>query len=272
MARNNLRLDTQQQKDIYSRFRYLSDRYGPWQIWSDFITLFACSLSLTDREKRDAEQSTIAKRYQPEELKRFQKMAALTVSSLEENPKQDFLGDLFMRMDLGKAGHDPICEYILRTGHKWPCPPGKGCIVKTKGHSDSMRVRSWDEARAKRLYDEGKSDLDIADMVGASEGAIIAWRRRNRLHSNVNPRGSNNPKEESVVTDSVPVEPPVVDDATEQKPMTSKDDVLDHLLSGPVEISFSYSGCNVMLTAPDQLSATWAAAYLKDIVDSLAPE
>lgn len=120
MARNNLRLDTPQQKEIYSSFRYLSDRYGPWQIWSDFITLFACFLSLADREQRDAERDAISKRYRPEELNRFQEMATLTVDALEENQRQDFLGDLFMRMDLGNAWKGQfftpyhLCECMAR--------------------------------------------------------------------------------------------------------------------------------------------------------------
>ena len=55
MGRNNIRLDTTQQKEIYSRFRYLLDRYSAWQVWADFITMSACSLSLSDREQREEE-------------------------------------------------------------------------------------------------------------------------------------------------------------------------------------------------------------------------
>lgn len=36
MAKNNIRLETTQQKEIYSRFRYLADRYSSWQVWADF--------------------------------------------------------------------------------------------------------------------------------------------------------------------------------------------------------------------------------------------
>lgn len=103
MSKNNLRLDTPQQKEIYTRFRYLADRYSAWQTWADFVTLAACSLSLTDRDQRKAEYAAIAKRYRPEELQRFAEMFALTVDALEANPCQDFLGDLFMRFDLGNT-------------------------------------------------------------------------------------------------------------------------------------------------------------------------
>lgn len=47
-----------------------------------------------------------------------------------------------------------------------------------------MKKREWDVVRAKQLYDEGLDDLAIADMVGATEGAIKAWRAANRLKTN----------------------------------------------------------------------------------------
>ena len=50
-----------------------------------------------------------------------------------------------------------------------------------------MKRRTWDENRARQLYEEGKSDVDIADMVGATAGAIAAWRSRNRLTSQNSP-------------------------------------------------------------------------------------
>ncbi|MCI7733762.1 MAG: SAM-dependent methyltransferase [Dysosmobacter sp.] len=103
MAKNNIRLDTPQQKEIYSRFRYLADRHSAWQVWADFVTMSACSLSLADREQHMAEYASIAKRYKPEELQRLCEMFALTVIALDENPNQDFLGDLFMRFDLGNT-------------------------------------------------------------------------------------------------------------------------------------------------------------------------
>lgn len=103
LSRNHARLDTAQQKGIYERFRYLADRYGRWEVWSDFIVLSACSLCLSDRQKREQEYASIVKKYRPEEVKPFMEMFALTVEALERNPDQDFLGDLFMRFDLGNT-------------------------------------------------------------------------------------------------------------------------------------------------------------------------
>lgn len=103
LNKNRIRLDTEQQKGIYERFRYLAGRYGRWKVWSDFITMSACSLCLSDRQKREQEYVSIAKKYRPEEVQRFTEMFALTVEALELNPDQDFLGDLFMRFDLGNT-------------------------------------------------------------------------------------------------------------------------------------------------------------------------
>ena len=100
MAKNNIRLETTQQKEIYSRFRHLADRYSAWQVWADFITMSACRLSLADREQHEEEYASIAKQYTSEELQNLREMFALTVLALEELPDQDFLGDLFMRFDL----------------------------------------------------------------------------------------------------------------------------------------------------------------------------
>lgn len=101
--RNHIRLDTAQQKDIYKHFRYLADRYGRWEVWADFITMSACRLCLSDRNKREEEYNKTAKRYNADEIQRFMEMYAKVVEALEANPNQDFLGDLFMRFDLGNT-------------------------------------------------------------------------------------------------------------------------------------------------------------------------
>ena len=95
MSRSNIRLDTPQQKEIYNDFRYLSERYGKWEIWSDFIRLSACSLCVSDRDEREREYADTIKRYRKEDIECFPRMFALIVDALEQNPYQDFLGDLF---------------------------------------------------------------------------------------------------------------------------------------------------------------------------------
>lgn len=85
-----------------------------------------------------------------------------------------------------RAGETPVCGYLLRTMRRRPCPPGEGCTVKcTSKEEGKMPVKkSWDAERALRLHGEGLDDLSIAEQVGASLGAIKAWRARNHLKVN----------------------------------------------------------------------------------------
>ena len=101
MAKNHFRARTAEQKEIYDHFRYLSDRYGRWQVWTDFVTMAACSLNLVDREQCSDEYLQVAKRYQQSELERFVRMFAVTTDAMERNLEQDFLGELFMALELG---------------------------------------------------------------------------------------------------------------------------------------------------------------------------
>ena len=104
MARNNFRAKTSEQKEIYDCFGCLADRYGRWQVWADFITLSACSLDVLDqtqRKRREEEYMSIAKRYSSDEMNKFAEMFAIVINALDRNQAQDFLGELFMSMDLG---------------------------------------------------------------------------------------------------------------------------------------------------------------------------
>ena len=51
--------------------------------------------------KREDEYNAIQSRYTPDEWKLMADMLAFTISALKANPEQDFLGELFMRLDLG---------------------------------------------------------------------------------------------------------------------------------------------------------------------------
>lgn len=60
---------------------------------------------------------------------------------------------------LGHAGADLVCDYILITGRKRPCPAGAGCEVreeKTKRRTNIVaRKAEWDTEMAVRLAEEG---------------------------------------------------------------------------------------------------------------------
>lgn len=126
-----------------------------------------------------------------------------------------------------------------------------------------MKQKSWDEVRARQLYEEGKNDIDIADMVGASVGAITAWRHRNHLKS------KNPPLRKKTAAQKAPAETraeafsnvlPSIPPSVEEVPCA---------VMWPIEVSFSFGDCVCSLSAPDIERARLAAAYLSKSVAEL---
>lgn len=104
---------------IFKRFTY---RYRAWEVWSNFIVMFACALSNpVDKnhfdEREDLYLRTI-KRYNKQEQPLFSELAAYTVMALEENQEQDFLGSVYTELGLNSNEHKQIftpyhvCELI----------------------------------------------------------------------------------------------------------------------------------------------------------------
>lgn len=86
-------------------FNFLCRSRGRWKVWSDFVHLSAYSISnavdSVHREKRESEYLKIAEEYSKEEMGKFACLFSATIMALEKNPDQDFLGDLYMRLELG---------------------------------------------------------------------------------------------------------------------------------------------------------------------------
>lgn len=99
------------EKAFYEVFQQLCVRHSPWTIWCDFIKLFACSLSnalepdMARREDREKMYLSTASGYPADELKQFVELASITILALDQNPQQDFLGNLYMSMDFGSSWH-----------------------------------------------------------------------------------------------------------------------------------------------------------------------
>lgn len=60
------------------------------------------------RDKREALYLEIIKKYNKQEQEVFPELAAQTVLALEENPEQDFLGSIFMSLNLGDEHNGQI--------------------------------------------------------------------------------------------------------------------------------------------------------------------
>lgn len=93
------------QKRFINLFQQLIGRHSAWQVWSDFIEMAAVAIAnRTDARRRDTREArylSLIGKYDPGEQAIFPQLIGAIVLALEENPEQDFLGDLFMRLELG---------------------------------------------------------------------------------------------------------------------------------------------------------------------------
>lgn len=91
-------------KEFLKVFASLCCSRSAWQVWSDFITASACSLAnAVDKgkhfEEREREYAQCIERLGGEE--QAAQLFSFIVMALEENPNQDFLGSLYMELNLG---------------------------------------------------------------------------------------------------------------------------------------------------------------------------
>lgn len=56
--------------------------------------------------------------------------------------------------------------------------------VKVPGRAAKDLPAGVDWLRARQLYDEGQSDLEIAEQLGCSKQTLANWRKREGLHAN----------------------------------------------------------------------------------------
>lgn len=94
------------EKLFLEKFENLCSSRSSWEVWADFITATACAIANagTDRnseifQKREEEYEQCVQRLGSAET--AAEMFAMVTMALEENPEQDFLGGLFMRLNLG---------------------------------------------------------------------------------------------------------------------------------------------------------------------------
>lgn len=93
------------QKNLVRIFNEASSRHNRWSVWADFVVMVAISISNTvDKSHAEAREKTylsLANKYNPKELDCFAMMFAEIVTGMDENPDQDFLGELYMALELG---------------------------------------------------------------------------------------------------------------------------------------------------------------------------
>lgn len=95
------------QVEFSKLFSELCRMKSSWEAWADFVAMSALTISnALDREgathdEREQEYIRTIKRYSKVEQEIFPKLFAVMVEALEHNPDQDFLGEMFMGLNLG---------------------------------------------------------------------------------------------------------------------------------------------------------------------------
>lgn len=98
-----------QYTEIVKLFNSLTGARQLWELWEDAMILFATMLSnAVDKrfyDKREEMFRNVAGKYSEKEIQTFLQIFAEIVNQLEAEPEQDFLGDLYMQLDLGSHWH-----------------------------------------------------------------------------------------------------------------------------------------------------------------------
>jgi len=126
----------ERQKELVKTFSALCDRHNRWQVWSDFISMSAIAISntvdLAHAEEREKTYMTLAKRYNSAEMNVFSDMLAQMIVAIDVNPDQDFLGDLFMNLELSNdhAGQFFTPYHVCKLMAKITEPDIKGRVER----------------------------------------------------------------------------------------------------------------------------------------------
>jgi len=112
------------EKEFTKTFEKLKYCRNSYSIWSDFVTIFACSISnIVDKryfDEREEMYLKIINKYNKDEQELFAKLMAKTFIALTDNPQQDFLGNIFMSLKLGNGANGQfftpyhICEFMAK--------------------------------------------------------------------------------------------------------------------------------------------------------------
>lgn len=98
-------IKNEHQKNFIKSFNDACSRHNRWTVWADFIMMAAISISnavdAAHAPEREKSYAAMARKYNKKELECFVVMFSEIINGIDANPNQDFLGDLFMRLELG---------------------------------------------------------------------------------------------------------------------------------------------------------------------------
>lgn len=125
------------EKEFIKVFQELCYSRSSWQVWADLMAAMACTLA-NSVDKTEPRHTAREKEY-AECIKRLggvekpAKCFAIVVEALERNPDQDFLGKLYMSLELGKLGYsadDPEVRYPVEVNASSSNGYADGCYTE----------------------------------------------------------------------------------------------------------------------------------------------
>ena len=147
------------QMEFQRVFSQLCNTKSSWQAWSDFVEMTAIAISnrfeIREQVKQDREKRylDIIGQYSKSEQQIFPELVAILVESLERNCEQDFLGEMFMALELGSHWKGQFFT------------PYTICKAMAQ-----INVRDYDELIAKRGY------FAVHDPACGAGATLIAAR------------------------------------------------------------------------------------------------
>ena len=100
----------ERQRELEKLYNKLCYRYSRYEVWQDMVVMIACAIAnAVDKrhfDKREEMYMRTVKKYSKDELNIFPEFFTHIVMGMEEHPDCDFLGELYMGLELGntKAG------------------------------------------------------------------------------------------------------------------------------------------------------------------------
>lgn len=95
----------ERQRELEKLYNRLCGRYSRYEVWQDMVWMIATAISnAVDKryyDQREANYMRIIKKYSEDEIRVFPDFFTHIVLGMEQNPDCDFLGELYMNLELG---------------------------------------------------------------------------------------------------------------------------------------------------------------------------
>ena len=108
------------EKEFLNVFQKLCYGRNEWQVWETVITMIALAIANTTewneekRKEREEKYCDCVKRIGGEKNVQFvSKLMAIIVIALENNPEQDFLGEMYMELGLSSHWKGQFLHHIM---------------------------------------------------------------------------------------------------------------------------------------------------------------